>query len=126
MRLGGPLFGDGIRNPQTWGALVRSSGYGTAYAPCPVEADDATVSAFRKAAKEHDVIIAEVGAWSNPISVSETERKAAEAKCIAALAHAERLGAVCTVNIAGSRVPDGFNAAGISINVVRKALESVK
>ena len=35
-------------------------------------------------------------------------------------------GEVVAVNIAGSRVPDGFNAAGISINVVRKALESVK
>ena len=35
-------------------------------------------------------------------------------------------GEVVAINIAGSRVPDGFNAAGISINVVRKALESVK
>ena len=35
-------------------------------------------------------------------------------------------GEVVAVNIAGSRVPDGFNAAGISINVARKALESVK
>ena len=35
-------------------------------------------------------------------------------------------GEVVAINIAGSRVPDGFNAAGISINVARKALESVK
>lgn len=35
-------------------------------------------------------------------------------------------GEVIAVNIAGSRVADGFNAAGISIVVVRKALESVK
>lgn len=35
-------------------------------------------------------------------------------------------GEVVAVNIAGSRVADGFNAAGISIVVVRKALESVK
>jgi hypothetical protein len=35
-------------------------------------------------------------------------------------------GEVVAVNIAGSRVAGGFNAAGISGNVVRKALESVK
>jgi hypothetical protein len=35
-------------------------------------------------------------------------------------------GEVVAVNIAGTRVAGGFNAAGISGNVVRKALESVK
>jgi hypothetical protein len=35
-------------------------------------------------------------------------------------------GEVVAVNIAGSRVAEGFNAAGISGNVVRKALESVE
>jgi hypothetical protein len=35
-------------------------------------------------------------------------------------------GEVVAVNIAGSRVAEGFNVAGISGNVVRKALESVR
>ena len=35
-------------------------------------------------------------------------------------------GEVVAINIAGSRVANGFNLAGISINVARKALESVK
>lgn len=35
-------------------------------------------------------------------------------------------GEVVAVNLAGSRVGEGFNLAGISGNVVRKALESVK
>jgi hypothetical protein len=35
-------------------------------------------------------------------------------------------GEVVAINLAGSRVADGFNAAGISIHVARKALESVK
>src|SRR5215475_1534258 len=91
MRLGGPLFGSGLDDPRAWAAAVRASGYGAAYAPCGLDADDAMVNAFRRAATDHDVVIAEVGAWSNPISVTETERKAAESKCIAALAHAERL-----------------------------------
>jgi hypothetical protein len=35
-------------------------------------------------------------------------------------------GEVVAVNLAGGRAADGFNLAGISVNVVRKALESVK
>lgn len=35
-------------------------------------------------------------------------------------------GEVVAINLAGSRVPDGFNLAGVSIHVARKALESVK
>jgi hypothetical protein len=35
-------------------------------------------------------------------------------------------GEVVAVNLAGSRVAEGLNPAGISGNVVRKALESVK
>jgi len=35
-------------------------------------------------------------------------------------------GEVVAVNLAGSRAAEGYNLAGISINVVRKALESVK
>jgi hypothetical protein len=35
-------------------------------------------------------------------------------------------GEVVAVNLAGSRVAEGFNLAGISVNVIRKALESVK
>jgi sugar phosphate isomerase/epimerase len=135
MRLGGPVFGDGS-DPQAWGALVRDSGYGAAYAPCPLDADDTTVSAYRKAAKEHDIVIAEVGAWSNPISTSETDRKAAEDKCTAALALAERLGAVCTVNIAGSRSPDRWDGPhpdnltratfDLVVESVRRIIDAVK
>jgi hypothetical protein len=35
-------------------------------------------------------------------------------------------GEVVAVNLAGGRAADGFNLAGISVNVVRQALESVK
>jgi hypothetical protein len=35
-------------------------------------------------------------------------------------------GEVVAINVAGSRVAEGFNAAGVSINVARKGLESVK
>ncbi len=136
MRLGGPLFGNKTKDPQAWATLVRASGYGAAYAPCPIDADDATVSGYRRAAKDHDIVIAEVGAWSNPISTSDPERKAAEDKCIAALGLAERLGAICTVNIAGSRSPDRWDGPhpdnltratfDLIVESVRRIIDAVK
>jgi len=48
-------------------------------------------------------VIAEVGAWSNPLSPNPAERAAALDKCKASLLLAERIGARCCVNIAGSR-----------------------
>jgi sugar phosphate isomerase/epimerase len=129
------VYGD-VSDPQAWAALVRSTGYGAAYAPCALDADEATVSGYRQAAKEHDIVIAEVGAWSNPISTSETERKAAEDKCIKGLELAERLGAVCTVNIAGSRSPDRWDGPhpdnltratfDLVVESVRRIIDAVK
>ncbi|MHC4682667.1 MAG: sugar phosphate isomerase/epimerase family protein [Planctomycetota bacterium] len=50
-----------------------------------------------------NIIIAEVGAWSNPISPDEKTRRAALEKCRRQLALADRIGARCCVNISGSR-----------------------
>ena len=44
-----------------------------------------------------------MGAWSNPISPDEKTRSAALEKCRRQLALADRIGARCCVNIAGSR-----------------------
>ena len=48
-------------------------------------------------------VVAEVGAWSNPLSPDETTRTAAVELCKRRLALADRVGARCCVNIAGSR-----------------------
>ena len=41
---------------------------------------------MKKQHKEHDIVIAEVGTWSNTISSDPDEAKAALEKCIAGLA----------------------------------------
>ena len=101
MRLGGPIF-ESYDGPEAWAAAVHRAGYRAAYCPLPADADDATVAAYAAAADAADIVIAEVGAWSNPISPDEPTRQAALATCIAGLALAERIGARCCVNIAGS------------------------
>ncbi|HEY0073513.1 MAG TPA: sugar phosphate isomerase/epimerase family protein [Abditibacteriaceae bacterium] len=102
MRLGGPLF-EAIDNPDDWVQALRSNGYRAAQCPVEPDADDATVRAYELAAKQADIVIAEVGAWSNPLSSDSDTRAKAIEKCIRGLELADRIGAICCVNTAGSR-----------------------
>src|SRR5262245_8812103 len=98
MRLGGPLFGE-VADPDAWARAVAAHGYRAAYCPITrtIPADQAP--AFRRAAEKADIVIAEVGAWSNTLSRDDTVRSAAIAVTKAKLDLAESLGARCCVNI---------------------------
>lgn len=102
MRLGAPIH-EPFNTPETWVTAVQRQGYRAAYCPVALDADHATVEAYAQAAADADIVIAEVGAWSNPLSPDPATRAAAITKCIQGLAMAERIGARCCVNIAGSR-----------------------
>lgn len=101
MRLGGPVF-EGKGDPGAWVTAHRRLGYRAAYMP-PCDPADALFADFLTAARDADLLIAEVGAWSNPISPDAAEAKASIQQCIEALALADRIGARCCVNLAGSR-----------------------
>jgi len=105
MRLGGPIYAK-TQDPAAWATAVRAKGYRAAYCPVDSHADDATVAAYVRSAQQANIVIAEVGAWSNPISPDESTRRQAIAYCQEQLALADRLGARCCVNIAGSRSSD--------------------
>jgi sugar phosphate isomerase/epimerase len=99
---GGPVFGK-YNSPEEWVNLHKILHYRAAYCPLSPEEDAATIKAYKMAAAKSDLIIAEVGAWSNPISPDgETARKALQ-KCIDSLALADEIGARCCVNISGTR-----------------------
>ena len=102
LRLGGPVF-EKYKNPRAWVEAVRRLGYSAAYCPVGAEAPDDQVRGYEEAARKANIIIAEVGAWSNPISPNELQRKEALGKCRRQLALADRIGARCCVNISGSR-----------------------
>jgi len=102
VRLGGPTF-EKYEDPAGWVAALKKLGYSAAYCPVGAEAGDDVVKAYEQAAKDANIIIAEVGAWSNPISPDEKTRKEAQEKCRSQLHLADRIGARCCVNIAGSR-----------------------
>lgn len=102
MRLGGPLFGS-YNDPEEWLTLLSKYAYSAAYCPVDSSADNETVKAYEIAARKRDIVIAEVGAWSNPLSPNPEVRHSAIEQCKKQLDLAERIGALCCVNIAGSR-----------------------
>jgi sugar phosphate isomerase/epimerase len=102
MRLGGPVFAD-CSTPEKWIAGLRKHGYTAAYCPVGRDAPDDVIRAFADAAQAADIVIAETGAWSNPMSPDREERENALENCKGQLALAEKIGARCCVNVAGSR-----------------------
>lgn len=134
MRLGGPIFAE-CADPGQWAAAVRAAGYTAAFCPVGPEASDDVVRAYAEAARAADIVIAEVGAWSNPLSPDEATRRAAIEHCQRQLALADRIGARCCVNISGSRGdqwdgphPDNLTEAtfDLIVETVRAILDAVK
>lgn len=134
MRLGAPLFAK-WNSPEAWAQTVTAAGYRSAYSPVDEKADAHTIAAYRAAAAAHDIVIAEVGAWSNPLSVDASTRAQAITFCQARLALADALGARCCVNIAGSRGsewdgPDADNYTedtfALIVDTVREIIDAVK
>ena len=82
---------------------MQGHGFRAAYWPLDDDADADTVGAYADAAAAAGIVIAEIGAWSNPISPDEPTRAAALERCKRRLALADRVGARCCVSIAGSR-----------------------
>jgi sugar phosphate isomerase/epimerase len=134
MRLGGPVGAGGF-DPDRWAAEVRRRGYGAVTFPLQGAGEAADAAAYAAAARAADIVIAEVGAWSNPLSPDEATRRAALAFCQERLALADELGARCCVNIAGSRgqrwdgphpdnlTPDTF---ALIVETVRAIIDAVQ
>jgi sugar phosphate isomerase/epimerase len=134
MRLGGPVF-NAEGGPFEWIAALKRRGYRAAYCPVTHEDDRETILAYVNAAHENGIVIAEVGAWSNPLSRDEQTRREAIVYCQQQLALADEVGALCCVNIAGSRGdlwdgPDPENLTretfDLIVETVREIIDSVK
>ena len=102
VRMGGPVFGK-YNSPEEWTELLKKLGYRAAYCPVSPGADAEMIKAYQIAASKNDIVIAEVGAWGNPISPDKQVAEKAIEKCIVSLALADQIGANCCVNISGSR-----------------------
>jgi len=135
IRLGGPIF-EKTDSPEAWVRAVKKLGYRAAYCPVGLSASREEIKAYENVAKKADIIIAEVGAWSNPISPDPKMAKEAFEKCTASLLLADQIGANCCVNIAGSRNkenwagphPENFSEETFEmiVSTTRKIIDEVK
>ncbi|MBZ0300694.1 MAG: sugar phosphate isomerase/epimerase [Anaerolineae bacterium] len=127
MRFGGPIFNN-PGDPDEWVAALRNKGYSAAYCPVAYGTDGATIRAYAQAAGAADIVIAEVGAWSNPISPDDAVRQAAIEKCQQHLALADEIGAICCVNITGARgeIWDGPYADNLTDDTFDLIVETVQ
>lgn len=127
MRLGGPIFKKHT-DAKSWANAVRETGYTAAYCPVSIEADEALVQAYATAAEEADIVIAEVGVWSNPLSPDRRSGIDALEKCKKCLDLADRINARCCVNISGSRGEqwDGPAASNLTEETFEMIVELVR
>ncbi len=107
MRIGAHLIKEFYNNPAEWVDALRERGYSAAYCPVTVDADRSEIAAYRDAARESNLIIAEVGVWRNLIHLEERRKRENLEYAKQCLRLADEIGALCAVNIAGSKNPEG-------------------
>jgi len=135
LRLGGPIFVKS-QDPEVLARAHRDLGYRAAYAPELKLSDSDMIRATREAFARHDVILAEVGAWSNLLDSDGGKREKNFHFVRDQLALAEELGARCCVDLAGSYNPTVWYGPDIrnigkefqdaTVENVRKLLDDVK
>jgi len=102
MRFGGPVLKP-FSNPEEWVRNMQELGYNACTFPLNHTAPISDIDAYTAAAKEADIMIAEVGVWNNPISSDVEEAKKARRYAKDQLALADYIEAACCVNIAGAK-----------------------
>lgn len=134
MRLGGPVMKE-FDNPEQWLTALEELDYTAAFCPVDENDSDEVIEEYKKAAAAADIVIAEVGAWSNPISPDDKTRKDAIQNCQQKLSLADKVGANCCVNIAGScgekwdgPHPDNLteDTFDLIVETVREIIDTVK
>ncbi|WP_308635161.1 sugar phosphate isomerase/epimerase family protein [Paenibacillus silvisoli] len=126
MRLGGPIIAKEKLDPQKWVAAHEVRGYSAAYFP---DVDDPSlIEDYVRVAAGADLVIAEVGAWSNPLSQDPEAARQAISYCKKKLETAELAGALCCVNIAGSRGEqwDGHDPANLTADTFALIVDTVR
>ncbi len=135
MRLGGMVFKK-CELPEEWAEYIKKKGYRSAISPIDYRASDKTIEAYKKIAREYDIVIGEVGIWNN---VTHTDAKVRNENILYTkhqLELAEELEANCCVNISGTyntKVwygphPDNFSEKMFEqmVNTIQKIIDEVK
>lgn len=92
-------------SPSEWADRHAALGLRSVVFPVGPEAPASLIEAYVQAAAARDLLIAEVGAWVNPMDSDPKLRAANRSRCVDSLALAERVHARCCVAITGSAGP---------------------
>lgn len=121
--------------PSQWAKRHRELGLEVINFPLNCESDPSQIEAYKKAAADEGLAIAEVGVWRNPLSPDPAEREAALKFTIGQLELADQLKACCCVNILGARGPrwDGAYRENfsdetwkMSVSLIREIIDAVQ
>lgn len=135
IRLGGPVPSTGS-DPLLLARACREFGYRAAVCPELESHDSGVIRSVREAFAREDVLIAEVGCWSNLVDPDEAGRRRSLNYAYERLNLAEEVGALCSVTYIGSAAantqydphpfnlsPEGFELA---VDTIRNVLDTVK
>lgn len=92
MRLGSVLFFQEYDSPEQWVQIVKERGYRAVSTPIDHTTSADEVRAYRQAAEDNDLLMAEVGIWRNTCTDNERERSENMAVAKAGLHLADELG----------------------------------
>ena len=90
------------KGPEDWAARHKSLGLGAVVFPVDYLAGEDTVMAYKRAADQAGLVIAEVGVWRNTLAADLQERAHWIEYAIGQLRMADRIGARCCVNVVGT------------------------
>ena len=89
-------------SPADWAARHKALGLKTVVFPVSCLDGEETIRAYKKAADEAGLVIAEVGVWRNTLAADLEERNKWTDYAAAQLQMADEIGATCCVNVVGT------------------------
>lgn len=89
-------------SPEQWAQKHKDLGLETVNFPATCEDGEETIMAYKKAADQAGLSIAEVGVWRNTLAADPDERRRWTDYAIRQLRMADTIGAACCVNVVGT------------------------
>ena len=89
-------------SPEEWAAKHKALGLECVNFPVTCDEDAETIMAYKQAADEAGLTIAEVGVWRNTLAADTDERKKWMDYAVRQLRMADAIGAACCVNVVGT------------------------
>ena len=90
------------RSPEEWARKHKALGLETVVFPVSCFDGEQTIMAYKEAADEAGLTIAEVGVWRNTLAADPDERERWTDYAIGQLRMADAIGAACCVNVVGT------------------------